>query len=104
MKNLIHVETCSGILVFKLGSKPIFRESKKEDKNCLVFSEEEKCQLKSIKIEDHFDIHADQADRISNSTTTKGSQPGILSLFDFCLTNPKDINSQQYVEVNCVEN
>ena len=93
LKNLELNETVSDIPVFKANNISVFKASKMEDTNTLDFLNEEIEDLKqNIKINQY----QENTQPPIPQPTAEGQ---VLSLFDFCKSNPRDLRADQDVEV-----
>ena len=93
VKNLVHKEDKSGILVFKL-SKSVFNVSGMVLNDTQDFSKSEVSDLENINFSDYYENNEPNVE-----VAAVASNSEVLSLFEFVQLNPKDIKENQFVEV-----
>ena len=97
VKNLVHKENRSGVAVFKL-SKSVFNFSGVVLDNTLDFSKSEVSDLEGINV---LEYCADQSPNleVASGSSVASNAGSLISLFEFCQLNPRDIKDNQFVEV-----
>ena len=86
VKNLVHKENRSGVAVFKL-SKSVFNLSGVVLDNTLDFSKSEVSDLEGINVLE-----------VASGSSVASNAGSLISLFEFCQLNPRDIKDNQFVE------
>ena len=96
VNNLVHKENRSGVAVFKL-SKSVFNFSGVILDNTLDFSKSEVSDLEGINV---FEYCADQSPNleVASASSVASNAESLISLFEFCQLNPRDIKDNQFVE------
>ena len=87
VKNIVHKENRSGVAVFKL-SKSVFNFSGVVLDNTLDFSKSEVSDLEGINVLE-----------VASGSSVASNAGSLISLFEFCQLNPRDIKDNQFVEV-----
>lgn len=93
VKNCVHTETVQEIPVFKIQKQSVFRELQIPQTDILNFTTDELSVLKTLNILAYHDL----PEPVVQNLHPEGN---ILSLEDFIKCNPRELRSNQYVEVS----